>query len=124
MSKAQGDGFRTHTNQALNDYREDLRQKVIKLEDSKQKWFKVNDTWINTEEKNRMVNPRGSWKWHGWEVEAHEYWVTVFPASSIELKDGKPEVIGIAEVREEFDDDKDAANEFFKKMVRIAKGQN
>ena len=124
MSKAQGDGFRTHTNQALNDYREDLRQKVIKLQDSKQKWFKVNDTWINTEEKNRMVNPRGSWKWHGWEVEAHEYWVTVFPASSIELKDGKPRVIGIADVREEFDDDKDAANEFFKKMVRIAKGQN
>ena len=118
MSKAQGDGFRTHTNHELNAYRERLRQRIILLEDSKEKWFKVGNGWILTEEKNRIYNPRGSWKWEGWTIEAHEYWITVFPASSIEIKDGKPRVIGIAQVREKFDDDKDSANEFFLKVAK------
>jgi hypothetical protein len=90
MSKAQGDGFRTWTNAALNNYREALRQKILKLEDRKEKWFRVGNGWIQTEEKNRMVNPGGSWKWHGWQAEAHEYWVTVYPGENVEIKDGKP----------------------------------
>ena len=118
MSKAQGDGFRTHTNQALNDYKEDLRMRRQKLEDRKQRWYKVGKGWILTEEKNRIYNPRGSWKWHGWQTEARELWITVFPASSIEIKDGKPTVIGIAQVREEFDNDRDAANEYFLKIAK------
>jgi hypothetical protein len=65
-----------------------------------------------------MVNPRGSWKWHGWQAEAHEYWVTVYPGENVEIKDGKPRVIGIAQAREEFDDDKDAANEYFLKVAK------
>ena len=118
MSKAQGDGFRTHTNHELNAYRERLRQRIILLEDSKEKWFKVGKGWILTEERNRMVNPRGSWKWEGWEIEAREFWITVFPAESIELKNGKPRVIGIAQAREEFDDDRNAANEYFLKVAK------
>lgn len=118
MSKAQGDGFRTHTNQALNDYKEELRQRILKLQDSKEKWFRVGNGWINTEERNRMVNPRGSWKWYGWEVEAHEYWVTVFSGENVEIRDGKPTVIGIAEERKEFDNDKAAANEYFLKVAK------
>ena len=118
MSKAQGDGFRTWTNEALNNYKEELRQRRLKLEDSKERWFRVGNGWIQTEEKNRIFNPRGSWKWQGWQVEAHEYWVTVYPGENIEIKDGKPRVIGIAEAREEFDDDKDAANEYFLKVAK------
>ena len=118
MSRAQGDGFRTYTNQALNDYKEDLRRHRLALEDRKQRWFKVGKGWILTEEKNRIYNPRGSWKWHGWTVEAREFWITVFPASSIEVKDGEPTVIGIAQAREEFDNDKDAANEYFIKVAK------
>ena len=49
----------------------------MKSEDSKEKRFRGGSGWIQTEERNRMVNPRGSWKWHGWQAEAHEYWVTV-----------------------------------------------
>ena len=119
MSRAQGDGYRTHTDQALNDYREELRQRIISMQDSKEKWFKIgNNGWIHTEEKNRMINPRGSWKWQGWQVEAHEYWVTVYRGENVKIQDGKPKAIGIAEAREEWDDDKDAANKYF---VEVAK---
>ena len=46
MSKAQGDGFRTWTNVALNNYKEELRQRFLKLEDSKERWFRVGNGWI------------------------------------------------------------------------------
>ena len=46
MSKAQGDGFRTWTNVALNNYKEELRQRLLKLEDSKERWFRVGNGWI------------------------------------------------------------------------------
>ena len=39
MSKAQGDGFRTWTNVALNNYKEELRQRRLQLEDSKERWL-------------------------------------------------------------------------------------
>ena len=58
MSKAQGDGFRTWTNEALNNYKEELRQRRLELEDSKERWFRVGNGWIQTEEKNRIFNPR------------------------------------------------------------------
>ena len=59
----------------------------MKSEDSKEKRFQAGSGWIQTEERNRIFNPRGSWKWHGWQVEAHEYWVTVYPGENIEIKD-------------------------------------
>ena len=78
MSIAQGDGFKTYTNQERNDYKEDLRMRRQKLEDRKQRWYKIGKGWILTEEQNRLYNPRGFWKWHGWQTEAREYWVRSF----------------------------------------------
>ena len=75
--------------------------------------------WILAEECNRMVNPNGSWKWNGWEIEAHEYWITVFPEECIALQeDGKPRATGWSQVRKVIDDDKDAANRFFKEVAK------
>ena len=41
MSKAQGDGYRTQTNEALNAYRDRLDAKLEKLYDTKEKWYHV-----------------------------------------------------------------------------------
>ena len=118
MSRAQGDGYRTHTDQELNAYKWRLRDKVAKLADHKEKWYRAgagpDAGWILAEEQNRMVNPNGSWKWNGWEVEAHEFWITVFPAECVEIRDGKPVATGWSMVRKVIDDDKAAANDFFK----------
>lgn len=118
MSRAQGDGYRTHTDHELNAYKWRLRDKVAKLADHKEKWYRAgagpDAGWILAEEQNRMVNPNGSWKWNGWEVEAHEFWITVFPAECVEIRDGKPVATGWSMVRKVIDDDKAAANDFFK----------
>ena len=98
MSRAQGDGYRTHTDHELNAYKWRLRDKVAKLADHKEKWYRAGQGWILAEEQNRMVNPNGSWKWHGWEVEAHEYWITVFPEECVEIKNGEPTAIGWSQV--------------------------
>ena len=117
MSRAQGDGYRTHTDHELNAYKWRLRDKVAKLADHKEKWYRVGEGWILAEEQNRMINPNGSWKWHGWEVEAHEYWITVFPEECVEVRDGKPVATGWSQVRKVIDDDKAAANTFFKETA-------
>ena len=64
-----------------------LGRKSMKSEESKEKRFRGGSGWIQTDERNRMVNPGGSWKWHEWQVESHEYWVTVYPGENIEIKD-------------------------------------
>ncbi len=87
----------------------------------KEKWYRVGKGWILCEEQNRMVNPNGSWKWHGWEVEAHEYWITVFPNECVTLENGKPRAIGWSQVKRIIDDDKDAANAFWKVAKKLAK---
>ena len=117
MSRAQGDGYRTHTDHELNAYKWRLRDKVAKLADHKEKWYRAGQGWILAEDQNRMVNPNGSWKWHGWEVEAHEYWITVFPEECVEIRDGKPVATGWSQVRKVIDDDKAAANTFFKETA-------
>ena len=63
---------------------EDRLQKAAFLEDHKEKWYRVGEGWIHCEEQTHMVNPNGSWHWHGWEVGAHEYWITVFPEECVE----------------------------------------
>lgn len=122
MSRAQGDGYKTWTDHKLNEYKWRLRDKVAKLANRKEKWYRAGHGWILTAEQNRMVNPRGDWKWDGWEIEAHEYWITVFPEESVEIKDGKPHAIGWAQVVKVIDDDKTAANTFFKEVaVKLAR---
>ena len=118
MSRAQGDNYKTRTNHELNAYRARLDAKLHKLIDHKEKWFRVGDGWILTEERNRMFNRNGSWKWNGWEVEAHEYRITVFPAECVELQNGIPHVIGLAQRVMVIDDDKAAANEYFKTVAK------
>ena len=118
MSRAQGDGYRTHTDHELNAYKWRLRDKVAKLADHKERWFRCGSGWILAEERNRMVNPNGSWKWNGWEVEAHEYWITVFPEECIEIENGTPRAIGWAQVVKVIDDDKEQANDFFLKVAK------
>ena len=53
-------------------------------------------------------------EWSGWGIEAHEYWITVFPEECVEVREGKPVVIGWSVARKVIDDDKEAANKFFK----------
>ena len=118
MSRAQGDSYKTRTNHELNAYRARLDAKLHKLIDRKEHWFRVGDGWILTAEQNRMINRNGSWKWNGWEVEAHEYWITVFPAECVEIENGQPHVIGWAQRVMVIDDDKAAANEYFKTVAK------
>ena len=112
------DGFRTQTNAELNEYTERLRKHVIELEDRKERWFHVGKGWILTEERNRLHNPRGSYKWHGWETEAREYRITVFPAENIEIRDEKVKVIGLAQEVKVIENDRNAANEYFVKVAK------
>lgn len=121
MSRSQGDGYKTWTDHELNAYKWRLRAKVAKLADHKEKWYKCGEGWILAEERNRMTNPRGSWKWDGWEVEAHEYWITVFPAECVKVEEGKPQAIGWSQVRKVIDNDKEAANNFFKAATKLAR---
>lgn len=114
MSRAQGDGYRTHTDHELNAYKWRLRDKVAKLTDRKEKWYKAGEGWILAAEYNRMVNPNGSWKWNGWEVEAHVYDIRVFPAECVEVVNGQPNVIGWSQAVKLIDDDKEKANAYFK----------
>ena len=65
MSRAQGDGYRTHTDHELNAYKWRLCDKLVRLADRKEKWYRVGEGWILTAKSNRMVNPNGSWKWNG-----------------------------------------------------------
>ena len=123
MSRAQGDGFRTHTDHELNAYKWRLRNKLVKLIDHKEKWYRVGAGWILAEERNRMVNPNGSWRWNGWVVKAHEYWITVFPEECVEIREGKPVAIGWSVARKVIDDDKEAANRYFKETaLPLARG--
>ena len=121
MARSQGDSFRTWTDHSLNEYKWRLRAKVAKIIDHREKWFRVGDGWILYEERNRVTNPNGSWKWNGWEIEAHEYWVTVFPEECIKLVDGKPQAIGWSQMRVFVDDDREKANGLFKKAQKLAK---
>ena len=123
MSRAQGDAFKTWTDHELNAYKYRLQAKLIKLIDHKEKWYRAGYGWILVEERNRMTNPNGSWKWNGWEVEAHEYWVSVFPEECVEVKNGKPVAVGWSQIREVFDDDRNLANTFFKDVAqKVARG--
>ena len=65
MSRAQGDGYRTHTDHELNAYKWRLCDKLVRLADRIEKWYRVGEGWILTAESNRMINPNGSWKWNG-----------------------------------------------------------
>ena len=121
MARSQGDSYKTWTDHSLNEYKWRLREKKLKIIDHHEKWFRCGSGWILTEEANRIVNPNGSWKWDGWEIEAHEYWVTVFPEECVVIKDGKPVVIGWSQVRKVIDDDRAKANEFFKEAQRLAR---
>lgn len=118
MSRAQGDAYRTHTDHELNAYKARLDAKLRKLIDHKEKWYRAGAGWILCQERNRMTNPNGSWKWNGWEIEAHEYWITVFPEECVEVRNGEPNPIGWSQVVKVIDDDKEAANEFFIKATK------
>jgi len=63
MSRAQGDAYRTHTDHELNAYKARLDAKLRKLIDHKEKWYRAGAGWILCQERNRMTNPNGSWKW-------------------------------------------------------------
>lgn len=118
MSRAQGDYYKTHTDHNLNAYRARLDEKLRKLTDHKTKWYRFGEGWILTEERNRIINRRGHWKWEGWEVEAHEYWIKVFPAECVTVKDGVPTVNGLAQAVKVIDDDKAAANTYFQNVAK------
>ncbi len=118
MSRMQGDSYRTHTDHELNAYKARLDEKLRGLIDHKEKWIKAGEGWILCEEKNRMTNPNGSWKWNGWEIEAHEFWITVFPAECVSTENGRIRATGWSQVRKVIDNDKAAANEFFMKVAK------
>ena len=118
MSRAQGDGYRTWTDHKLNAYRARLDAKLKTLIDHKEKWYRFGKGWILAEERNRMENPNGSWKWNGWEIEAHEYWITVFPSECVKIENGKPRAIGCSVARKVIDDDKIAANGYFTQIAK------
>ena len=117
MSRAQGDNYRTHTNHELNAYRARLDAKQRKLADHKERWYRIGEGWVHVEEKNRMFNPISDWKWEGWEVQAREYWIKVFPGECVAIRDGKPRVIGLAQIIKVIDDDRAAANTFFQEVA-------
>ena len=122
MSRAQGDGYKTWTDHKLNEYKARLGSKLRTLRDYKEKWYRAGHGWILASEYNRMFNPNGSWKWNGWEVEAHVYDIRVFPEECVEIRDGKPHVIGWSQVVKCIDDDKAYANEYFNKVaVKLAR---
>ena len=122
MSRLQGDYFKTHTDHALNAYKFRLDAKLLKLIDKKEKWYRAGKGWILTEERNRMFNPNGHWKWNGWQVQAREYWITVFPEECVEIRDGRPVATGWSQIRHVIDDDKAAANRFFNEVaVKVAR---
>lgn len=121
MSRIQGDSYKTHTNHELNEYKWRLREKLAKLEKYHEKWYKIGSGWVMCSECDRLINPNGSWKWNGWEVEAHEYHVKVFPEECVEIKNGKPSVIGWALYVVFIDNDREKANQHFKKAQKIAK---
>lgn len=121
MARSQGDSYKTWTDHELNAYRARLDMKLRKLIDHHEKWFRCGDGWILTEERNRMVNPNGYWKWDGWEVEAHEYWVTVFPGECVKVVDGNPRAIGWSQMRKVIDNDREEANRYFKIAQKLAR---
>lgn len=122
MARCQGDSFKTWTNHSLNRYKRRLMDKKLKLIDYKEKWYRAGHGWILAAEYNRLVNPNGYLKWDGWEIEAHVYDIRVFPEECVEIKDGKPHVIGWSQVVKTIDDDKAYANEYFNKVaVKLAR---
>lgn len=121
MSRAQGDNFKTWTNKSLNEYKYRLLDKINKLADRHEKWYRCGNGWIHVEEENRMENPNGTYKWNGWIVEAHEYWVTVYHAENVKLVNGQPKVVGVAVMRELIENDREKANKVFKVAQELAR---
>ena len=127
MSKAQGDGYRTQTNEALNAYRDRLDAKLEKLYDTKEKWYHVGVCWILTKQSNILENPNGSWKWNGWEIVGKEYAITVYHEDDVTVSGDKGDngdngfsvdIHGFAIAREVFVNDRNKANECFKEFKR------
>jgi hypothetical protein len=121
MSRSQGDAYKTWTDHNLNAYKARLDAKLRKLIDHHEKWFRCGEGWVLAEERNRIFNPNGSWKWNGWEIEAHEYLITVFPKECVEVVNGKPKAVGWSQVSKVIDDDREEANRFFKVAQKLAR---
>ena len=105
MSRAQGDGYRTWTDEKLNAYRRRLDEKLKSLRDHKEKWYDSDGFRIHTESENILENPRGDWKWDGWKITGRRYWIRVYEGND-------PWAI----VTQSFTD-RDEANEFFKALL-------
>lgn len=122
MSRLQGDSYKTHTDHALNAYRLRLDAKLRILAEYRDKWYRAGKGWIHVEEYNRLINPNGHWKWHGWQVEAREYVIRVYPQECVIIEDGEPYVTGWAQIVWSVDDDKAAANKFFNEVaIKLAR---
>lgn len=116
MSKAQGDGFRTWTNQDLNAYRRRLNDKLRPMIDETHKWYDIGDGfWILAESWNELDNPNGSWKWHGWRVVGRKFKLQVYDEDCLDLTGDEPQVAGCSIVCKVFDD-RDEANRFFQTL--------
>lgn len=112
MSRAQGDGFKTWTDESLNAYRRNLDKKLRELIDEKEKVYTFGQFCIYTSCMNVIDNPRGSWKWDGWQIIGRRYTVEIYLKSAIECNEGKIKVSAPALVKEDFDN-KDQANARF-----------
>ena len=113
MSKAQGDGYKTWTNNELNDYRRRLDAKLSEMSETTDKWY-VNDGFVILARSwNVLINPNGSWKWNGWKVLGKQFQVSVFDESDVTpLEDGTYDVHGPAIAHQIFDN-RDEAIKFF-----------
>lgn len=116
MSKAQGDGFRTHTDVELNKYRKRLDAKLDAMRETTEKWYRGDGIVILAKSWNELENPNGDWKWNGWKVVGKTYQVAAFSEDDVEAVDGGYVVKGLALTNQLFDD-RDEANAYFK-MVR------
>lgn len=124
MSRAQGDGYKTHTNHELNAYRARLDAKILELEQREEKWHRVGEGWILTTKKNKLVNPNGGWKWNGWEVRGQEYAIWVFAGNCVNEINGTMHANGWCEASWFFEGGEEArtaANAAYIEAKEIAK---
>lgn len=119
MSRAQGDGFRTWTDESLNQYRAKLNVKISKLINEREKWINVNDDYmILCVCGNEIENPNGSWKWDGWKVTGQYYRVSMYEKENLKITENHILVIGLP-ISHFATNDKTEANLFYKELVTV-----
>ena len=86
MSKRQGDGYRTETNEGLNRYyNEVFLPKLLEMAEQKIKEYRINGGKIICEQQN-IVESDG-WKLKSLRVTGKQFWVRVYSDETSKLAD-------------------------------------